>query len=70
MTCCNENCNQGRDCPVRKVKPYPYVPTDINLLPASLRRPLWTDRVADLARALVLAFALIGVLATIISPLL
>ena len=23
MQCCNHNCNQGRDCPFRKVRPVP-----------------------------------------------
>jgi len=29
MNCCDGPCHQGQDCPVRKVKPYPAVPADI-----------------------------------------
>jgi len=33
MNCCDGPCHQGLDCPVRKVKPYPAVPTDIEPVP-------------------------------------
>lgn len=31
MNCCDHECNQGRDCPVRKrrIKPYPETPDDL-----------------------------------------
>ena len=33
MNCCDGPCHQGADCPVRKVKPYPAVPADIDPVP-------------------------------------
>jgi hypothetical protein len=33
MNCCDGPCHQGLDCPVRKVKPYPAVPEDIEPVP-------------------------------------
>ena len=52
MNCCDEfgNCNQGRDCPVRKIKAWPTVPPDVKP-PAE---PVWTsmnERMVDAARA-------------------
>jgi hypothetical protein len=39
MNCCDGPCHQGLDCPVRKVKPYPAVPADIDPVPRD-QRPL------------------------------
>ena len=33
MNCCDGPCHQGADCPVRKVKPWPAVPADIEPVP-------------------------------------
>lgn len=37
--CCNNGCNQGRNCPARtrKIQPYPHIPPDI------YQRPLEDD---------------------------
>ena len=61
MSCCNRDCNEGRDCPVRKVKPYPFVPTDmpVNYVPT------WRDGLRSLAWSMLLATALLGALSLI-----
>lgn len=53
MNCCDEygDCNQGRDCPVRKVKAYPHVPADD--MPIQYVTT-WRDHFKDLARAMLL----------------
>ena len=38
MNCCDGPCHQGLDCPVRKVKPYPAVPADIDPVPDTWHR--------------------------------
>jgi hypothetical protein len=38
MNCCDGPCHQGLDCPVRKVKPYPAVPADIDPVPETWHR--------------------------------
>ena len=55
-TCCNQDCNQGRDCPQRsrKVKAYPEVP--------AVTEPFhyvatWRDYLPDLARAMLIVTA-------------
>lgn len=74
MNCCDEygNCNQGRDCPIRRalsparrIKPYPEVPTDVIEPP----EPAWTsmaERVGIAVRtviALIIAGAAVSVIA-------
>ena len=52
-SCCEESgddCLQGRDCQIRKVKPYPSVPEDLPIQYV----PTWRDRLGDLARAMLL----------------
>jgi hypothetical protein len=59
MNCCDDygDCNQGRDCPVRKVRAYPHVPDDMMVEYV----PTWRDRLVDLARAMLYVMAAIGV---------
>ena len=52
---CNQDCNQGRDCPARarKVKAYPAVPED---QPPFEYVPTWRDYLPDLSRAALAVF--------------
>jgi hypothetical protein len=63
MTCCNHDCDEGRGCPVRKVKPYPAVPDDMPIQYV----PTWRDRLGDLARAMLLTTIVWIVSLTVVS---
>jgi hypothetical protein len=55
MNCCDDftgECNQGRDCPVRRQRAYPEtLPPELPLWPQSASRPGWRERLANVATA-------------------
>lgn len=65
---CNQDCNQGRDCPARarKVKAYPAVPED---QPPFEYVPTWRDYLPDLARAMLAVFVVMIVSAVVVGLL-
>lgn len=52
MTCCNHDCNEGRDCPARVAKVGQRMPAPEPLPPIT-----WRDYLPDLARAMLLTIA-------------
>jgi hypothetical protein len=66
--CCDHDCIEGRACPVRKVKAYPYVPADD--LPIQYVRT-WRDALRDLATFALYVLALgFGLSAGIVASVL
>lgn len=56
MNCCDYNCHQGRDCPIRVAKIGLRYPKYIECAPSSQ----WRERLRDLARWVL--YALLGCL--------
>lgn len=55
------NCNQGRDCPARRVRPYPHIPTEsLPPCPCRAEEDDWIDAVVRVLGSIVGALVLIA----------
>ena len=61
MNCCNHDCEQGRDCPVRKIPAYPHVPSDMQIEYI----PTWRDRLSGFAACVLAAITALACLAIV-----